>query len=560
MDRITALFFVWLLLPTTTFAADVYMSTTGTKTSGKSIAGNWTNANCYNNLQAAMSAMSSGDVLTIDDGIYNKATDVIQTTDKPPNGPGTGEGDAKYTIVKARNIPCQNGVACAQPLKVIFGTPGSATETGIWQGSKVSSSYVKFEGLWFKQTQNIWGPTHWYFKQCAVQGDKDGNNPGISVDETDYTIFEDFIINGKGRFNMVWFDDSYTGKNTHSVCRRCIARQDYVDAGYNDPIGGFVIYHHHGVALLNSIVIDGDPNYWVTGSAIQAAFSEENNEDNQEFTIQGSLAINDGKSLVFSQHNGATGINLIDVAGINIGGGVLYSGTSSNRVTMAHIRPDNFTYQTNGTTFVNLSTDLCGADGCGWGYYSGGSPQQSINDSIIVDTGTAVAQFSAPNFTGNNLNYYNTSLGTYAGTKITTNPFTNGLLYPVRIETGSPLATAGNGGQVGANILQKLGIDGTEYGSTDWNTPQGNLWPWPLEEWVKAQMAAADTVIGGDAMPAPTRGFASATAKRLDGINPVTLTSYIWESLGNQIPPEIYGGSAPPTSTAHRAKFKCFIR
>jgi parallel beta-helix repeat protein len=66
-------------------------------------------------------------------------------------------------------------------------------------------------------------------------------------------------------------------------------------------------------------------------------------------------------------------------------------------------------------------------------------------------------------------------------------------------------------------------------------------------------MASMPATITGDTMPSPTRGFASATAKRLDGVNPVTLTSYIWESLGNPIPTEIYNTVADtiaPTVTA----------
>jgi hypothetical protein len=84
-------------------------------------------------------------------------------------------------------------------------------------------------------------------------------------------------------------------------------------------------------------------------------------------------------------------------------------------------------------------------------------------------------------------------------------------------------------GEAGYNLLQ----DGTN-GQED-----VNLWPFPNETLIKSKMSAYSYDNGS---LTGNRGFASLTARQLDGVNPVTLTSYIWESLGNQIPAEIYGG------------------
>ena len=43
------------------------------------------------------------------------------------------------------------------------------------------------------------------------------------------------------------------------------------------------------------------------------------------------------------------------------------------------------------------------------------------------------------------------------------------------------------------------------------------------------------------------RGFA-ASGTQLNGADQITLTSYIWEYLGNQMPSDIYGGSSPTCS------------
>ena len=95
--------------------------------------------------------------------------------------------------------------------------------------------------------------------------------------------------------------------------------------------------------------------------------------------------------------------------------------------------------------------------------------------------------------------------------------------YVPRIETGSKLATAGEGGAaIGANVRFRYGADGTRFGDPGFNSlTTVPLWPWPNEARIKAEMCASTT-----------RGFCT-TGKRLDNVNPVSLTSYIWEYMGN---------------------------
>ena len=105
-----------------------------------------------------------------------------------------------------------------------------------------------------------------------------------------------------------------------------------------------------------------------------------------------------------------------------------------------------------------------------------------------------------------------------------------------RIESGSSLSGQGSGGSdIGANCLKMVGAPGTLWGDTGYNTVQAtNMWPFPSEDLIKAQMASYNNngVSGA-------RGFCTGTSK--DG-NSQTLTKYIWEYMGNPIPPEIYGG------------------
>lgn len=94
----------------------------------------------------------------------------------------------------------------------------------------------------------------------------------------------------------------------------------------------------------------------------------------------------------------------------------------------------------------------------------------------------------------------------------------------------------------GATILKKIGVSGTLWGETGWDTvTTDDLWPWPNEDNIKTIFSLTNTPPVGNT---PTtndedRGFCS-TVNDAYGKAP-TLTRYIWQYLGNQIPAEIYG-------------------
>ena len=102
------------------------------------------------------------------------------------------------------------------------------------------------------------------------------------------------------------------------------------------------------------------------------------------------------------------------------------------------------------------------------------------------------------------------------------------LRYLVRIEPGSRLKGKGAGGaDIGANVMYRYGKDGSRFGDPGYNAlTREPLWPWPNEERIKAEMC-------GD--PVVMRGFCSAPS----------LTRYVWELLGHQMPADPYGGRAP---------------
>jgi len=108
------------------------------------------------------------------------------------------------------------------------------------------------------------------------------------------------------------------------------------------------------------------------------------------------------------------------------------------------------------------------------------------------------------------------------GTGVTTG--NSGLLYPVRIEAGSPCKGTGVGGaDRGANIL---------YRYRDGVLTAEPLWPWPNEARIREDFR---TDFG---LPNAARGFCA------DGVDawgqPHSLTRYVWQALGNRIPAGIY--------------------
>jgi hypothetical protein len=548
-------------------AATFYMANSGCSDSWS---GNITNPVC--SFHAAFPLMRSGDTLLIEDGIYTDhdnaiGWDVVRTVSNvPPSGPGTGIGDAKYTIIRAKNIPCNDGIPCNQPLRVRF--EGNATFRG--DDHAVAPTYVKFHGIRWNGLYTYTGWNHIYFKQVASMGVSDGNTATFSI-TGQYNLLEDCIAFGKGRYKFLFYDYSrelQTNGIGNNVCRRCVSRHDWAkkEDPTQDPIASFSSYFNRGTALLNPIDIDSNiPAYWmrspgeIAGSFLQAVDPSVAGPHN--LTVRGGIAINSafhmGSSA--STQSNYTGNNYADIVGINVAGGFMPRGGGSfNRITLVNVDSNVFAYRD-----ATQRSQVSGRDKGILNYY--GDLTYNMTNSIFKN-------ISGVGFSGVGVNDYvnlyaiaggNYNSVTPAQHLITTDPSLNGLLYPVRIESGSSLATAGSdGSQMGARILNKIGVDGTFKGEPNWDTEQGSLWPWPYEDWIKAELRTSDYVsfcapyIGNATAACPAsyvtdsrRGFAGDGTGLYGG--PMTLTSYIWESLGNPCPANVcsYGNSDTTSPT-----------
>jgi hypothetical protein len=433
----------------------------------------------------ALLSSSGGDLLVVRNGTYS-------TTNDRMTGIPDGTSGA-YNLVRAEN-------------------DGGAVITAA-DGFDIASSYVQIEGFKFSGAYNkTVSGNHIKIKRCAfVGGPSGGNNVNLDF-EGSYNLLEDCWIYGAGgRYKVImWRAD-------HLILRRVVIRDDGGWTSDNsDPEAGVVVYETSNVELQNVIVIDSilttydNDNvgaFYVTGHA--------GNPPSNNVNFTGCMALNNRRA---GWHNdtddGGAGCTVTDT--------VIY-GTESEGMgtsnTSMNITGDRITMGNIGDRFIG-----------NWGDRSIAISDSVFWSSANASSGTVAVTYSDAygqnDFSGSGV--------------IHVNPLTNGLLYLPRIEAASILKTAGSGGtQAGAQILYKMGTDGTLYGENGYDTLTPNaLWPWPYESRIKADFAS---VSGG------ARGFATGTSR--DG-SEQTLTRYIWEYLGNTIRCEIYGTCGPVTPPA----------
>ena len=531
-----------LLVANESSAADFCMMVGGARTSGTPSANTWTTANCYGNLQAAMARMGSGDNLIIDDGNYTAANNSIDNSHKPPSG----TSKSQMTTIMARNIPGQSTtdttryssgiVPITDILKVRFTT--SAVFNDQSGGIGTTTQYIKFYGIHWDgvATASFWN--YIYFKQCSSMGVTDGNTAAWSITGT-YNLLEDCIAYGKGRAKFLFYDNSRGLQSTgpgYNICRRCIARNDWAkkDDLSNDPVATFFSYYKRESAFLNVIDIDSNlPIYWenILGNDLCGSFVAFEAEDpayNHHLQVMGSLAINNAYGVGSIS---TSGNRFVNVSAINVGGGIFtkFPDNTFTNITLVGVNSSAFSYRSTQTTQSVFGTIKDS------GFY--GDTSHSANPSAmnLIARGITGALFLTGS-TGNYVDYFNVgSVGIAPTNAITTDPFSNGLLYPPRIEIGSSLYKGGlSGGQLGAKIVNRIGGDGQFQDDTGWNVETSTpLWPWPLQEWIQAEMRTSDyaAFCASATVACPTSY--TTDAKRGFAGDATNLTDYIFRFFEN---------------------------
>jgi len=480
--------------------------------------------NDFSNLQAAFARMSGGDTLVIKSGTYTGSSNAITNNVRPPRG-STGS----YTTIRAE---VDGGVIFdGQNVRNMF-----TVSTGT---TSYTDHYWKFEGIEWKNTPDsnvgMNGGAHVKFLRCGFSQDNaDGAGANAYMRYSQYILFEDCYAYGGKRYKFQFAAGSDTAPTRYNIFRRCVARLDNVHA--SDNIGGFIFYSSRNCEAQNCIVIDSNMSSDWTYALHQGSFGvPATMGPSTNHFFRGNIALNNHFGGFFTASNdvtSATYINNIcwDTGAYNNGSGGRPNWFRGGGYAGARKELYNFTF------------GVCSGDGSP-GVRAEGNEIAILKNSIITRfaMSQAVGDIATQNYNAYYANNYNGNAGKNDVTNV--NILAASLRYLPRIEDGSPLKGRGeNGADIGANVLKRIGVSGTLYSEPGYNeTTNINLWPFPNEDLIRSKMRAYNYNVDGVQISG-RRGFCA------DG---QTLTKYIWEYLGNPIPPVIYGSQGdvtPPES------------
>lgn len=478
----------------------------------------------------AFSVMAGGDTLIVRNGTYN---DRIYN---PPSGtPGA------YTIIKAEN----DGQA-------IFTSNTAQTMLDLR-----GRSYVRIEGFKFEQnavdgTANCVnidaGSHHNKIMRCGfVKTPTTTNNNTACVSNSgSYNLFEECWAWGGGRYKFLCYGADAL-ENQGNVYRRCVARHDREWTQGIGPSAGFCNYQASNTTYQNCIVLDSDfPSWREYGSSWDAepyydrwngAWFFEKGQKGGFIRMNGCIGLHFSEAFVFDSPSMDNSNPYYTAGDLSFTNCVAIDGYRGIPITQDRPR----TVRVDHCLFTQMSGRyFAGNDIHGWGFVGGpvAAPQASATNSIFYNltysNGGAILRALGANdyncFYNNTVNRSNSTAGAHDITAI--NPAAVSLKYPVRIEPGSPLKGAGSGGtDIGPDIMKKIGVSGTLYGETGYDTVTNeSLWPFPNEARIRNDMRSYPSNWPAGNLPSPTRGFCA------DGM---TLTRYIWESLGNTVPSQM---------------------
>ena len=475
--------------------------------SGNNAANGRSPATAWKTFAKAFGAMAPADELVLLDGTYSTAagTGAIDYQGTNSAQPKSGTSLTSMTVIRAQN---PGNVFIDGPLFI-----GRSTR---------KDSFIKIQGITFRSnigSSTLYNADNMYIKDCGFSGGfsigTNDHNQG-----SDFNLVEDVWIWATGQRIIAI---NYRAKN--NVWRRVLVRGDGCGTaactGSGNPNVGMTVYDSQNISFQNVMVIDrilatGDEAYGNFASAQHTADPATyllNNEwlgtmsikaPDSGYHFEADFASSPSHTLrnVVAWDAAGEGINIGPAStGIIVENATVNGGTLNPNASVIRIAP--------GVTGTLRSFNATGAG------------KWAVNSSVGPTFADAFGTFSTA--------LYNQS--SCSGTCLTTNPRSDtpgpSLKHLTRIEAGSKLKAAGfNGGDMGANVLFRYGLsDGLRVGQGGFNVLSAvPLWPWPNEARIKAEMCGSTT-----------RGFCS-TGKQLNGVDNVTLTSYIWEYLGNPRP------------------------
>jgi hypothetical protein len=499
INFIIIIFLLNLYFAASSFAATYYMSPGGSDSrSGTTEATAWrTFANAFWNMVA-------GDTLILLDGTYSESagTGVINWESPNSSQPPSGTNIFNMTVVRAKTAG-----------NVVVDGEGTY---GLFIGrSTRKDGYIKIQGIRFEGGGFLYNTTHVMLKECGFHSTHMWGGAVLSVGAGDhsngntYNLIEDCWVWGSDRLIASNYRADYT------IWRRVVIRGDGCNSaactGSGNPNVGITVYESHYCSLQNVIVIDRI----LDGGEPYSDFATAEHTG-------GSYALGPNEWL-----------GCISLKAPDMGYSFQADNANDQTVTMKNCvvwGSTSFGFNPSCPHFSNISLEnlTCG---------NVGNDCFRVQDVIsgtarnLISTNAGRYGYNSYVVTPSYVDVYNSAAANYleggvtcsAGCR-TTNPQNDGnpasIKYIPRIETGSALKGTGyNAGDYGANVVKRYGTDGTFYGDTGYNTLTSvDLWPWPNEDRIKADLSTAST-----------RGFCASGQ---------TLTKYIWEYLGNTIPLE----------------------
>jgi hypothetical protein len=452
--------------------------------------------------------MAGGDELVLLDGTYSA-------------GAGTG------------TMHWDNGANSAQPPS---GTPSRPTTIHAQNPGRVTiqgelfigrsarkDSYITLRGLTFEGGGTLYNTSYVTVKDCGFHG-------GLGIGTNDHAqgntddLIEDVWVWAAGQRII-----AINYRAHRNVWRRVVVRGDGCGtpscSGSGNPNVGFTVYDSHDVSVQNVLVVD---RILASSDEGYADFAvAQHTEDPQWYFGRnewlGTISLNAADQGYYMEPDvGQTvdpTIKISNAVAWNASGGFNLARYGTNNLL------ENLTVFSREYDAVRVAPALASLGG-------------TLRNVLVLGSGRFAVNSAYP---ASHVNVSGTwSEGAFNQTSPTNvipgNPRADGSLrYLTRIEAGSPLKGRGFGGaDIGANVLFRYGTDGARYGERGYDAlGTVPLWPWPNEDRIKREMCAATT-----------RGFCS-TGRRLDGSGPITLTTYVWEALGNPIPAGIYARPRP---------------
>ena len=446
-------------------------------------------------IQAGLGCLAPGGTLIIRDGTYSGSANALSGL---PNGsPGN------YITIKAEN---EGNVIITAGLDVAH-----------------TNAYLIFQGLRFQDSEgrSILGNHLKFFRNEFKGGCASGNcsNTGVGTNDFNDTadiLFEDNWWHGSGgRYNLLIYNANRV------VVRRGVIRHDggWTDTK-GDPEAGLNFYNSTHCSAQNVIILDSNLTYHTWQSAFYSVHMSGSPNANTDNSWLGIIALNNSSPK-------------------SSGAGLRFDGnrSQSNHVVKDAVLWDaysgmNVSYAASvGVTASGLTIGQTSRGRIGTGIEGRSGGTKTFTNVIIANMDDAdLSHVSAASTFFDTFNNGPTDSASIGTGHVTYSPFgaRAGLLYLPRIEAAGALKTAGSGGgQIGAQIVNRIGTSGTLQGETGWNADTGAaLWPFPNEARIKKEMCADASV---------TRGFCSDTS----------LSHYIMNYLGQGNPYQVSDQNLP---------------